>query len=449
MLAPLRLHKLTELQTRPIETQRQDRPGVKAAFGRANAQLDKGQLSAAVDLCVKIIRDHAVNVVTATNIVLLMRQANRTDLGTEIETSLIRQMTDVVPALAQTALFRSNFGWMLLALSRLEDGYAMMAQALVLEPLDQIPLTTLTTYHLKKNDPEAAIAFWQPAFTAAPTDGLLRLNLVRRLAKGGFLEHANRIIDLAEPLCVNHRDQFNYIADSVRGTETAHAQAAMTVDLFDAFADSYDANLKSIHNRGPKIIGRLLDAIKIPRKRVMTVLDAGCGTGLCAPFLRPFARVLHGVDLSEGMLTKCKAKGTYDQLARADLASIGTLPPGPYDLIASSDVLVYFGNLAQVLANFAQLLQPGGWLLITVEDAGEAASLQGWTLTPTGRHKHSKDYLRRALTVAGFGNPTVTLTDNLRLETGDPVACLCFAAQRLALFAPAPVPHLAFTPQPR
>ncbi len=449
MLAPLRLHKLTELQTTPIEAQRHDCPPAKAAFDRANMLLDKSQHAEAVNACVKIIRDQKVNVVTATNIVLLLRQADRADLGAEIETSLLRQLTDAVPAATQTAVFRNNFGWILLALARHEDGYAMLAQALDLDPLNQKSLATLTTHRLKQNDPDGAIALWQPGFAAAPTDGLLRLNLVRRLAKSGFLDHANRILDLAEPLCANHRDRFNYIADSVRGTETAQAQAAMTVDLFDAFAESYDANLKNIQNRGPKIIGKLLNAIQIPRKRVMTVLDAGCGTGLCAPFLRPFARVLHGVDLSEGMLTKCKAKNSYDQLARSDLGSIGTLPPGPYDLIASSDVLVYFGNLAQVLANFAQLLRPGGWLLITVEDAGEATSLQGWTLTPTGRHKHSNDYIRRALTAAGFGIPTVTLSDNLRHENGEPVACLCFAAQRLALFAPAPVPHLAFTPQPR
>jgi len=32
------------------------------------------------------------------------------------------------------------------------------------------------------------------------------------------------------------------------------------------------------------------------------VLDAGCGTGLCGPILRPYAAGLVGVDLSEGML---------------------------------------------------------------------------------------------------------------------------------------------------
>ena len=449
MLAPLRLHKIDDLQSNPIENQRHDNPPIRTAFDRANAQLDKGQLTAAVDTCLKIIRDHAINVVTATNIVLLMRQANRGDLGQTIETALMDHLTAAQLPSAQTALYRSNFGWILFVLARVEQAHSMLAAALDLDPLNQRSLATLTTHALKMNDPDAAVALWQAAFAALPGDGLLRLNLVRRLAARGFMDHANRLLDLAEPLCRNHRDQFNYIADSVRGTETANAQAAMTVDLFDAFADSYDTNLKNLHNRGPEIIGRLLADIKLPRKRRLMILDAGCGTGLCAPYLRPYARQLHGVDLSEGMLQKCKVKGTYNQLGRSDLANIGTLPPGPYDLIASSDVLVYFGNLAQVLANFATLLRPGGWLLITVEDAGTAVSGQGWTLTPTGRHKHSESYVRAALTTAGFGNPVVTLKDDLRRESGKPVACLCFATQRLVLVTQPLAPHLAFNPQPR
>jgi len=449
MLAPLRLHKLQDLLSNPIETQRRDTRSIQTAFDRANAQLDKRQLTAALETCRKIIRDHAVNAVTATNIVLLMRQANQPDLAAQIESALIQQLTDAIPIAAQTALFRGSFAWILLALGRSNDGYAMLAGALEKDPLDQKSLVTLTTDRLTQKDPDGAIALWQPGFDAAPADGLLRLNLVRRLAKEKFMDHAERILKLADPLCANHRDQFKYVADAVRGTKTAQAQAAMTVDLFDAFAETYDANLKSLFNRGPDIIGRLLEAIKLPRKRNLTVLDAGCGTGLCAPYLRPYARALHGVDLSAGMLEKCKAKGAYAELGRSDLANIGTLPNGPYDLIASSDVLVYFGNLAQVLTNFAQLLRPGGWLLITVEDVGTVAATQGWTLTPSGRHKHSEAYVRTALTTAGFGNPAVTLQDELRHESGVPVACLCFATQRIALFAKATAPHLAFNPQPR
>ena len=449
MLAPLRLHKSTNLQTDPIESYRRDTPPIQSAFARANTLLDSGKLTAAVDTCLKIIRDHAVNVVTATNIVLLMRQANRNDLASAIETTLIDQLTTAHSVLTQTVLFRRNFGWVLLALARVDEAHAMLKAALKLDPLDQKSLSILTAHALKTEDAQAAFALWQPAFAASPGDGLLRLNLVRRLAVAGFIDDANRLLDMAEPLCGDLRQQFAFVADAVRGTNTATAQTAMTVDLFDAFAQSYDENLTSLQNRGPEIVGNLLAAIKLPRIRRLTILDAGCGTGLCAPYLRPFARALHGVDLSEAMLEKCKAKGTYTQLGRSDLANIGTLPIGPYDIIVSSDVLVYFGNLAEVLTNFARLLHPGGWLLITVEDLGADSGGQNWMLAATGRHRHSEIYVQAAVMAAGFAKPVVTLNDTLRHENGVPVACLCFATQRLALFTQPTAPHLAFNPQPR
>ena len=96
----------------------------------------------------------------------------------------------------------------------------------------------------------------------------------------------------------------------------------------------------------------------------------------------------------------------------------------------SSDVLVYFGDLAQVLTNFAKLTRAGGWLVVTLEDAGA----QGWHLAPSGRHKHSLAYLKSALTAAGFSAPKVTMTADLRQELGTPVAGLGIAAQRLAVF---------------
>jgi predicted TPR repeat methyltransferase len=182
-------------------------------------------------------------------------------------------------------------------------------------------------------------------------------------------------------------------------------------------------------DKPPEAIGQLLKAINLPRNKRLSVLDAGCGTGLCAALLRPYARRLHGVDLSNTMLAEAKKKRHYDALSRCDLGSIGTYPAGPFDLIASSDVLVYFGDLAAVLANFASVLRPGGWLLLTVEEAAT-----GWSLAPSGRHKHSLSYLETALRKAGFAKPKHVQTFDLRHEFGQPVRGLGLATQRLALF---------------
>jgi Flp pilus assembly protein TadD len=63
-----------------------------------------------------------------------------------------------------------------------------------------------------------------------------------------------------------------------------------------------------------------------PAARI-AVVDAGCGTGLCAPLLRPWAAHLAGCDLSVGMLQRAEQRGGYDVLHKAELTHY--LPPSP------------------------------------------------------------------------------------------------------------------------
>ena len=79
-------------------------------------------------------------------------------------------------------------------------------------------------------------------------------------------------------------------------------------DVFDAFAGSFDQVLDQLGYRGPGLIADLLDrALPLPDASLV-VADAGCGTGLCADFLRPRARRLVGVDLSAGMLARARTE---------------------------------------------------------------------------------------------------------------------------------------------
>jgi predicted TPR repeat methyltransferase len=324
---------------------------------------------------------------------------------------------------------RINLARLMVVLGRKDDGAALLQTALNDAPLHMAGILSLTSLLLHKGDADHALRLWQPCFDADPQNGRLRLDLVRILALSGFLGHARRLLDLAEPLCRNAQAEFDHIAAPLRGTTAGPAQAAMTLEVFERFAPTYDATLEKLGNRGPDAIDTLLQALTLPRKRSMTVLDAGCGTGLCGPLLRPYAKRLHGVDLSPAMLAKARRKKAYDALTRADLATLGTLPAGPFDMIVSSDVLVYFGDLTRVFANFAAILRPGGWLLLTVE-----AAETGWALAPSGRHKHSLPYLETTLHTAGFAKPKHLQTFDLRHEFGHPIAGLGLAAQRLALF---------------
>jgi Tfp pilus assembly protein PilF/SAM-dependent methyltransferase len=99
----------------------------------------------------------------------------------------------------------------------------------------------------------------------------------------------------------------------------ARASDAYVSYLFDHYADSFDVQLAKLHYRAPELIaGQLAQSLPSPQAH-WRVLDAGCGTGLCGVWLRPYARELTGVDLSPGMVAKARARGGYDRLEVAEL----------------------------------------------------------------------------------------------------------------------------------
>jgi predicted TPR repeat methyltransferase len=172
---------------------------------------------------------------------------------------------------------------------------------------------------------------------------------------------------------------------------------------FDDFADSFDLRLlEHLHYRAPQIVADAIAKVVAPQAD-LDVLDAGCGTGLCAAHLRPFARRLVGVDLSEGMLQKAVARGGYDRLEAGEITRFLSEKPAAFDLIASADTLVYFGALEQVVAAARLALRPGGWLAFTVERQEENAGI-GYRMAPHGRYVHSESYLRSVLTRSGFAD---------------------------------------------
>jgi len=415
-----------------------DAPDTRAlgdVLERAAALLQQNRTDEAAALCRTALAAPALPVIVAANLVLALRRAGAPEAA-RTEADLIAQLRARTAETPDDPRALINLGRLLYGLDRFDEAGDVLAAALPRDPLNLRAVMTLTAILLKQNRPDAAVALWQPAFDADPTNGKLPLDLARILAYGGFQAEARHLLDRAEPLCRDNRHEFEFVADAIRGTTAASSQAAMTVELFDRFARSYDANLAALGNRGPQMVAEVLAALALPRTRKLAILDAGCGTGLCAALLRPLARTLHGVDLSPGMLAQSKKKKLYNHLTRSDLASIGTLPPGPFDMIVSSDVLVYFGDLAPVLTNFAAILKPGGWLLLTLEVTDHA---RGWTLAPSGRHKHDPRYLKSALQAAGFTAPKTRIDGDLRQEFGQPVAGFAVAAQRLALaFAPPP-----------
>jgi predicted TPR repeat methyltransferase len=206
----------------------------------------------------------------------------------------------------------------------------------------------------------------------------------------------------------------------------ARASDAFIETTFDSFAASFDSKLASLAYRAPALVAEMLADAGVEASRSLDVLDAGCGTGLCGPLVAPYARRLVGVDLSEAMLARARARNVYDELAKGELTGYLQESRRSFDVIVSADTLVYFGSLEAVAVAAANALRPGGVLVFTVEELSEAEDDEGYVLSPNGRYRHSSRYLERVL--AGAGLQTEIAPAELRLEAGEPVAGLVVRA---------------------
>jgi predicted TPR repeat methyltransferase len=188
--------------------------------------------------------------------------------------------------------------------------------------------------------------------------------------------------------------------------------------VFDQFAADFDDSLNDLNYRGPQLLAAALKERLPPAGQRLEVLDAGCGTGLCGPVLRPYARHLVGVDLSAAMLGKARLQGDYDELISGELTAFLAGSANRFDLIASIDTLIYFGDLAPVLKGMTAALRDGGHLVFTCEKDDEATSTHGYHLASHGRYGHAKPYLQACLMASGLSNPKIT-TAIIRTEAGE------------------------------
>jgi predicted TPR repeat methyltransferase len=313
----------------------------------------------------------------------------------------------------------NNLGVVLRAQGRVVEAEAAYRSAIRLHPEHSDAYNNLgVLLNSQKRAHEAAVCF-SKVITFRPKDPEARRLLALAHCTLGEVDKAAEVFEEwlgEEP---DHPVARHMLAACSGRDVPPRASDAFVEQTFDSFAASFDAKLAKLHYRAPALVAEMLGASGIEASKSLDVLDAGCGTGLCGPLVAPYARRLVGVDLSARMLAQARARNVYDELVKGELTACLRDAAAAFDVIVSADTLVYFGPLENVVAASANALRPGGLLIFTVEESIDAGSPAGYSISPTGRYRHTREYLERVLADAQLWSEI--LPAELRLEAGDPV----------------------------
>lgn len=193
-----------------------------------------------------------------------------------------------------------------------------------------------------------------------------------------------------------------HLLAALTGTVPDRPPDAFVTELFDRYADRFDAHLvDTLGYRAPEAVWHALEAA-CPGRIWGRVADLGCGTGLMGVRLGDRARVLSGVDLSPRMVERCAARGIYADVACGELLGWLRSPGEAFDLVLAVDVLVYVGALGPVLSAMADRLAPDGRIAFTTE-VDPVAPANAFDLGPTGRYRHGPATVDAAIASAGLG----------------------------------------------
>lgn len=156
----------------------------------------------------------------------------------------------------------------------------------------------------------------------------------------------------------------------------------VAADAYDAMADTFAEEVRenpyNAHLEFPATTSLVPD---VAGRRV---LDAGCGTGVYAAWLREAGAEVVGLDVSREMLAH--ARRAVDDRAgfvRGDLGSPLGLATDGFDAVVSPLALGYVEDLADPFGEFARVLRPGGVLVFSTGHPHDQFPPEGEAATAT------------------------------------------------------------------
>jgi 2-polyprenyl-3-methyl-5-hydroxy-6-metoxy-1,4-benzoquinol methylase len=157
----------------------------------------------------------------------------------------------------------------------------------------------------------------------------------------------------------------------------------------------------------------ILDALSALRVKSAKILEVGCGMGRLSAKLREFGQVT-AVDLGAKIIETAKARYPDIDFRSGNVHTLD-LPVNSFDVVVTLETLSHVPDQPGFLHRLAQLLKPGGFLLITTQNKSVFERRAGigppngwirkWVTMKTLKSYLQSDFsLRRATTLEPEGH---------------------------------------------
>ena len=244
----------------------------------------------------------------------------------------------------------------------------------------------LHMYHERHRE---ALDYFQHALTLNPRYWEAHINMGAIYLKLSKSQDAISHYELA--LTLNPADaETKHILSALKQDPTPHSAPTEYVNhLFNQYAPYYDQHLSMyLHYRVPQTLYQTIDE-ELNSTSYGSILDLGCGTGLCGEWFKAKTKKLIGIDLAENMLAVADHKKIYDELKKISVLEALDKYKN-LDLILAADVFTYIGDLDAIFSKASLALLPQGYFAFTVEKTYQPSFI----LQQTIRYAHNKKYLK-------------------------------------------------------
>jgi phosphatidylethanolamine/phosphatidyl-N-methylethanolamine N-methyltransferase len=162
---------------------------------------------------------------------------------------------------------------------------------------------------------------------------------------------------------------------------------------YDRWAPVYDLVFGAVFRQGRAA------AIVVAERAGSRILEVGVGTGISLPHYARTSRIT-GVDLSEAMLEKARARVRRMGLPNVDAIEVGdaeglAYPDASFDAVVAQYVVSAVPNPARALDELARVCRPGGEIVITTRvgaEGGMRAAIERGLMPITSRLGFRTDF---------------------------------------------------------